>query len=70
MSDIATECPRCYGSGFVGGYFCSCPIGRAWRASPRVTIGNETHVFPPGTSMKEAQSVLDEAKRLHAEGLS
>jgi hypothetical protein len=35
-----------------------------------VTIGGETHVFPPGTTMEQAQAVLDEAEQLFLEGLS
>ncbi len=69
-TDAAPRCPSCRDSGFTDGRFCSCAAGAAWRTSPRVTIGDRTMVFPPGTTMEEAREVLNEAKRLHDEGLS
>lgn len=38
-------------------------------APPRVRIGDDLLVFPPGTTNEEAQSVLDEAKRRYLESL-
>lgn len=70
MSDTSRICEFCNNTGFSNYRMCLCPVGMAWRASPRVTIGNETHVFPPGTSMDDALAVCEEAKRLHDEGLS
>lgn len=67
MSDSTRTCPFCGNTGWANGRICLCPVGLAWRASPRVTIGNETLVFPPGTSMDEAGAVVEEAKRLHRE---
>jgi hypothetical protein len=34
-------------------------------APPSIRIGDEVLVFPPGTTNEEAQSVLDEAKRIY-----
>jgi len=70
MADtVAPRCSFCEGTGFANGRMCLCPVGLAWRAAPRITIGDETFVFPPGTTMEQAQSVVDEAKQLAAHGL-
>lgn len=58
MNDTSAVCPFCHNTGFANDRFCVCPVGLTWRASPRVIIGNETLVFPPGTTMEEARSVV------------
>jgi hypothetical protein len=37
---------------------------------PSIRVGDETLVFPPGTTNEEAQSVLDEARRIYLKELS
>lgn len=70
MSNTHTACLLCLDTGARNGEFCACAIGVAWQLAPRVCIGNEILVFPPGTTMAEAQSVIDDGVRLAAEGLS
>jgi hypothetical protein len=64
------QCPDCLDVGVRDGDYCSCRMGVGRRTAPRLRIGDDVYVFPPGTSMEDARSVLEEAKRVYLESLS
>lgn len=70
MNDAVVPCARCSGTGAADGAYCSCVMGAALRTAPSVRIGNEVYVFPPGTTMAEAEAAVALANKLYRESLS
>jgi len=70
MTDDRIHCSTCAGVGVVNGDWCTCAMAQALRTAPRFCIGDDVYVFPPGTSMEQARSVIEAAQRITEEELA